>query len=98
MECIVLRGGLGTRLRLVTKDVLPKCMAPVNGKPFLHYLFQYLQQQNIERVILSLGHRAEVIQDWVQESDFGFEVKDVIEKEPLGTGGAVQLAMQKAKK
>lgn len=96
MECIVLAGGLGTRLRSITKDVLPKCMAPVNGKPFLHYLLLYLQQQNIERVILSLGHRAEVIKDWVKEKDFGFEVKDVIEKEPLGTGGAIQLAMQKA--
>lgn len=32
-EVIILAGGLGTRLRSVVSDV-PKCMAPVAGKPF----------------------------------------------------------------
>jgi D-glycero-alpha-D-manno-heptose 1-phosphate guanylyltransferase len=35
---IILAGGLGTRLRSVVQD-LPKPMAAINGKPFLHYLF-----------------------------------------------------------
>lgn len=67
MECIVLAGGLGTRLRSVTKDVLPKCMAPVNGKPFLHYLFHYLSQQKTDRVIVSLGHKSEAILKWTKK-------------------------------
>ena len=37
---IILAGGLGTRLRSVVSD-LPKCMAPVNGKPFLDYVIDY---------------------------------------------------------
>ncbi len=46
-EIIILAGGLGTRLRSVVSDV-PKCMAPVNGKPFLSYVIDYFKQQGIE--------------------------------------------------
>ena len=46
MEAIVLAGGLGTRLRSVVPD-LPKCMAPINGIPFLSYLIDHLIEQGI---------------------------------------------------
>ncbi|RYD55348.1 MAG: D-mannose-1-phosphate guanyltransferase [Sphingobacteriales bacterium] len=95
MECIVLAGGLGTRLRSSIGD-FPKCMAEVNGKPFLHYIFQYLLAQQCSRVILSLGYKHEVITDWLAEESWPFEIDYVIEREPLGTGGGIQLAMQKA--
>ena len=58
---IVLAGGLGTRLRSVIQDI-PKPMAPVNGKPFLHYIFQYLKQEQIREVILSVGYKHETIE------------------------------------
>lgn len=95
MECIVLAGGLGTRLQSVLADA-PKCMAPVNGEPFLHYMFRYLQQQGCTRVILSLGYKHEVVTNWLSTQHFGFEVDYVIEQEPLGTGGGIQLALAKA--
>ena len=44
-EAIILAGGLGTRLRSAVPD-LPKCMAPVNGKPFIGYVIDYLQKLN----------------------------------------------------
>lgn len=96
MECIVLAGGFGTRLRSVVEDA-PKCMAPVNGKPFLHYLFQYLQQQGATRIILSLGYKHEYVLNWIKENNFSFDIDHVTEEQPLGTGGGIQLAMQKAK-
>lgn len=43
-ECIILAGGLGTRLQSVVSDV-PKCMAEVAEKPFLNYLFDYAKNQ-----------------------------------------------------
>lgn len=98
MECIILAGGLGTRLRSVTKDLLPKCMASVNGKPFLYYLLRFLEKQSIEKVILSLGHKSEAVLEWINEQDFNFKIDYVIEEEPLGTGGAIQLAAQKVSK
>ncbi len=96
MECIVLAGGLGTRLRGAIGDY-PKCMAPVNGKPFLHYIFQYLAEQQCKRAILSLGYKNEVVTAWLQSEHRHFETDYVIETEPLGTGGGIQLALKKAK-
>lgn len=96
MESIILAGGLGTRLRGVIGEQ-PKCMAPVNGQPFLYYLFQYLTANNCTRVVLSLGYKHEVIQDWYKRTNWPFEIDYVIEEEPLGTGGGIQLALRAAK-
>ena len=96
VECIILAGGLGTRLQGVI-GAYPKCMAPVNDKPFLHYIFNYLETHFCTRVILSLGYKHEVILEWLTTQTRRFEIDYVIETEPLGTGGGIQLAMQKAK-
>ncbi|SEW38791.1 D-glycero-alpha-D-manno-heptose 1-phosphate guanylyltransferase [Chitinophaga sp. YR573] len=95
-ECIVLAGGLGTRLRSVVADK-PKCMAPVGKHPFLYYLLKYLQEQGITHVILSLGYKSEQVIDWCQEANLDIEISFVIEEEPLGTGGGILLAMSKVK-
>ena len=42
MEVIILAGGLGTRLRSAIGNEIPKCMAPIDNKPFLWYLLRYL--------------------------------------------------------
>ena len=96
MECIVLAGGLGTRLRGAIGD-FPKCMAPVNDQPFLHYILNYLQQQSCTRLILSLGYKHEIITEWLRTQTIPFAIDFVIEYEPLGTGGGIRLALQKAK-
>lgn len=87
-EAIILAGGLGTRLRSAVPD-LPKCMAPVNGRPFLSFLIDYLRQQGIQSFIFSLGHRHEVITLFLKNSYPGLPYKCSVEDEPLGTGGAV---------
>ncbi|MFI5195523.1 MAG: nucleotidyltransferase family protein [Chitinophagales bacterium] len=95
MEAIILAGGLGTRLQGVIGNY-PKCMAPVNGKPFLSYVFEYLDNQKCTRVILSLGYKYNVIIDWLETQDLSFELDYLIEYEPLGTGGGIQAAMEEA--
>lgn len=96
MEVVILAGGLGTRLRSVVKEV-PKCMAPVAGKPFLWYLLKYLSRYDVSRVILSVGYLREVIFKWIDEvkDEFSFEFDYAVEEEPLGTGGGIRLAMSK---
>jgi D-glycero-alpha-D-manno-heptose 1-phosphate guanylyltransferase len=91
-EAIVLAGGLGTRLREMVRDV-PKPMAPVAGRPFLEYLLARLAAAGVERVVLSVGHQAEVIQ-----RHFGGEFRGLVlayahEAVPLGTGGATAAAL-----
>ncbi|SFD49700.1 D-glycero-alpha-D-manno-heptose 1-phosphate guanylyltransferase [Chitinophaga sp. CF118] len=95
-ECIVLAGGLGTRLRSVVADK-PKCMAPVGNHPFLYYLLQYLHRQGITHVVLSLGYKAEQVIDWCREANLPLEISFAIEPEPLGTGGAILHARSQIK-
>lgn len=94
-EAIILAGGLGTRLRSAVPD-LPKCMAPVNGRPFISYLIDSLLHQQVENIIFSLGYKHEVIEDYVKQQYPGLQYQTVIEREPLGTGGAIRLACKTA--
>lgn len=94
-ECIVLAGGLGTRLRSALPDT-PKVMAPVAGHPFLYYVLKWLERNNVTRVILSLGYMSEEVTDWCSRFQGAMELVYSIESEPLGTGGAIAEAIQKA--
>lgn len=96
MEAIILAGGLGTRLRSVVNHV-PKCMAPVSGRPFLYYLLTYLKREGVKRVILSLGYLHEVVEEWIEAEKPEFDVVYSVEDEPLGTGGAIKRALQYVK-
>ena len=94
-QAVILAGGLGTRLRSVVSD-LPKCMAPVAGRPFLFYVINYLRLQGVEKFIFSLGYKHEIIEDYLKDQFSTLSYQCSIEEEPLGTGGAIQLACQKA--
>ncbi len=93
-EAIILAGGLGTRLSGTIAEELPKCMAPVNGRPFLDYLLQYLDDLGLKRVILSVGHKHQLITEHYGNVFADLQLDYAIESEPLGTGGALRLAMQ----
>lgn len=91
-EAIILCGGLGTRLRSVISDV-PKPMAPIKNKPFLAFVLEYLKKQNISRVVLAVSYKYEIIQEYFGNSYIGMQILYSIEKEPLGTGGAILEAL-----
>ena len=94
MEAIVLAGGLGTRLRSIVLD-LPKPMAPIGDKPFLEYIFKYLKKSGVTRVVLSVGYKWKVIEEYFGSSFENIELVYSVENEPLGTGGAIKKAMTK---
>ncbi len=93
-EAIILAGGLGTRLRSVVQDT-PKCLAPVNGRPFLHYLITHLRRQGIEHLIFSLGYLGNQVEAYLASVP-ALSYTVVTEPEPLGTGGAIRLACTRA--
>lgn len=93
---IILAGGLGTRLRSAVPD-LPKCMAPVAGRPFLAYVMDYYLKQGIETFVLSLGYKHERIREFISEQYPDKDIRIVIENEPLGTGGAILNALTATK-
>ena len=94
MEAVILAGGLGTRLRSVVSEV-PKCMAPVDGKPFLQYVLEWLSRFDVSHVVLSVGYLKEPIVDFVKAREWPFAISFAVENEPLGTGGGIRLALQK---
>ncbi|RYY97988.1 MAG: D-mannose-1-phosphate guanyltransferase, partial [Chitinophagaceae bacterium] len=94
-EAIILAGGLGTRLRSAVPD-LPKCMAPVAGRPFLGHVIDSLRREGVQRFIFSLGYLHETIEAWLAEAYPTLDYTTVIEHEPLGTGGGILLALRAA--
>ena len=94
-EAIILAGGLGTRLRSVVPE-LPKCLAPVGGRPFISHVIDYLRMQGVQRIVFSLGYRAELIEEYLQQQYPTLDYTAVVEQEPLGTGGAVQFALRQS--
>lgn len=92
-EAIILAGGFGTRLQTVVSDV-PKPMAPICGRPFLEYQLDYLVSQGVERVVLSLGYLPDVVKKHFGNRYKSLEIVYAVEKDPLGTGGAIAYAAQ----
>ena len=91
-EAIILAGGLGTRLYPLTLTV-PKPMVPIADKPFLEYLIARLQVHGFTRIVLSVGYLGKQIEDHFGSNWLGIELCYVYENSPLGTGGAIALAM-----
>ena len=96
MEAIILAGGFGTRLSKVVSDV-PKPMAPINERPFLEYLLDDLNNKGINRFILAVGYKKEVIKNYFRERYKNIEIIYSDEDIPLGTGGAIKKALTLSK-
>lgn len=88
---IILAGGFGTRLQSVINNV-PKPMAPVLDKPFLHYQFLYLKHYGIKKVILSTGYLAHEIENFFKTEYLSIAISYAHENLPLGTGGGIKNA------
>lgn len=93
--CILLAGGLGTRLRGALPGIA-KCLAPVAGRPFLQLQLTQLAAQGIDRFILALGHLAHQVIEVAQRLRTSFDLDWIVEPRPLGTGGAALFAMDSA--
>ena len=83
-EAIILAGGLGTRLRSAVPD-LPKCMAPVAGKPFIYWVIDHFRKQGVEKFIFALGYKSEFFEEFLREKLPG-NYQLSIEKEPPNRG------------
>lgn len=95
-SAIILAGGLGTRLRSAVPD-LPKPMAPIRGTPFLAYQMQYWIKEGVDRFVLSVGYKYELIEKYFGSQFEGAQVEYAIESTPLGTGGGFLRAAKMCK-
>jgi len=90
---IVLVGGRGTRLGALTEQT-PKPLLPVAGRPFIFHVLDYLVQQGIKQVVLATGHLADAFEQAVGRQYRGIAIAYSREDTPLGTGGAIALALR----
>ncbi len=88
----ILAGGLGTRLRSVVAN-RPKVLAEIQGHPFLAYLLDNLAAQGVREVVLCTGYLGEQIRAAFGEAWGPLRLWYSHEETPLGTGGALRLAL-----
>jgi N-acetyl-alpha-D-muramate 1-phosphate uridylyltransferase len=90
----ILAGGLATRMRPVTERI-PKSMIEVAGRPFIEHQLALLQTENVQNVVLCVGHLGEMIQAHIGDGKrFGLSVSYSFDGERLlGTGGALRRAL-----
>jgi NDP-sugar pyrophosphorylase family protein len=97
VDLVILAGGKGTRVEGITRDALSKVMLPVNGHPFLAYVIRLYAQKGFRHFVLATGHCAKGIENYFGNGEaYGVEISYSSEKEPLGTGGALRLALSVA--
>lgn len=93
MECVILAGGLGTRMRPAT-ETIPKALIPVAGRPFIDWQLAWLASEGVTRVVLSIGHQGELLRRHVGGTAAGMRIDYVDEGSRLrGTGGALRFAL-----
>lgn len=93
LDCVVLCGGAGTRLREVVSD-RPKSMALVGGRPFLELLILALRKTGVTRFVLATGYLGDQVEAHFGDgSRLGVEITYSREHWPLGTAGAVRSAL-----
>lgn len=93
MQCVVLAGGLATRMRPITEKI-PKLNIPVGGRPFGHIQLDWMSRHGVTDVVYCIGYRGEMVRELLGDgSKWGVRVRYVDEGADLkGTGGALRLA------
>jgi len=92
MRAFILAGGLGTRLKPRFGE-LPKPLAPLGGRPFLARQLEWLAAAGVRDAVLCTGYGADAVRAALGDGTaLGVALHHSVEEEPLGTGGALQLA------
>jgi histidinol-phosphate phosphatase family protein len=92
MKGVILAGGLGTRLGAITEKT-PKGLVVAEGKPVLEHQVLWMARHGIKDIVICVGHMAGSIMEYLGDgSRFGVRIVYSVEKELLGTGGALKHA------
>jgi len=94
LEMAILAGGLATRLLPIT-EVVPKSLIEIERRPFIDWQLRLLSSSGIEKVVICLGHKSKMIQDFVGDgAEYGIKVAYSFDgPTQLGTGGAIRKAL-----
>ena len=88
-QLLILAGGTGKRLRERLGD-LPKPMIPMGDRSLLEHQIELARKHGFDQIIIFACYRAELIErHFADGGKWGVKISYIVEKEPLGTAGAV---------
>lgn len=91
---VILVGGSGLRMRPLTED-MPKCMIPLQGKPVIYWILNWLKDHGFKHVVLGVAYKKEVIIDYLTKNNQGLKI-DFSEHTVEGeTGEGFRLAISR---
>lgn len=90
MQAVILAGGKGTRMQKRYPGI-PKLLIPLKGKPFIDHLIDHLKNNAVNNIIICAGFLGDKVKKYIEQKDYGVKIRISIEKELLGTGGALNL-------
>lgn len=91
-QVIIMAGGLGTRLKDLTKEI-PKPMLKVGQDPMLQHIINNFKQYGYNKMLLSVNYKSEIIENYFQDGfAYGVKINYIKETRRLGTAGGIKLA------
>ncbi len=88
MQAVILAGGLGTRLRPLTRS-RPKALVPLLNRPMILHALDALPAM-VDEVIIAASYMVDALERFFSGRQEGRRITFVEEEEPLGTGGALR--------
>lgn len=85
---MILSAGFGTRLKPVT-DMMPKALVVYKGKPLIQHQIERLRNAGVREIVINTHHLPYKIAEFINNHTFEVKINLIVEKEILGTGGAV---------
>lgn len=73
-QVAILCGGRGRRLKPAT-DQIPKALVPLNGRPILDHVVDFYRSRGVQRFVLCIGYKGEMVRDHFSESPEGAEIE-----------------------
>lgn len=93
LPCIILAGGMGSRLGDITKDT-PKCLIDINGLTLIQHVMENLEVSTYcSRIVVAAGYLGDKVEEYFRSYWSFIPTGAITEKSPLGTGGAIYNAM-----
>jgi len=89
MRVILLAAGFGSRLRPLT-NLIPKCLVPIKNKPLLEIWLERLDEAGFGPFLINTHYLANLVKDFIENSQFREKVTLVYESELLGTAGTLK--------
>lgn len=96
-KVVIMAGGLGTRLRPLTKSV-PKPMLKIGDQPIIERIIKRFKDLGFKNFIICVKYKSHIVKNYLKNGDrFGVAIEYIEEKKKLGTAGALSLITDKIK-